>query len=70
MLWGCSYDGSAHGNDIFENWCVDGEGGDEAYDGDEQTENVTGNPAQYYENFKTEMTVGVMQWTILKETQL
>ena len=27
---------------IFENWCVDGEGDDEADDGDEQTESVGG----------------------------
>ena len=54
---------------IFENWCIDGEGGDEADDGDEQTESVAGDLAEYNGSSKREMTVGVMRWDILKKTQ-
>ena len=62
-------DGSADGDGIFENWCFDGEGGDEADDGNEQTENVTGDLAECNGSSRMEMTVGVMWWGILKETQ-
>ena len=45
-------DGSANGDGIFENWCFDGKGGDEADDGAEQTENVVGDLAQCNGNSK------------------
>ena len=54
---------------IFENWCVDGEGGDKADDGDEQTESVASGLTKCSGSSKLEMTVGEMQWGILKETQ-
>ena len=67
---GNSNDGSsADGDGIFENWCVDGEGGDEADDGDEPTGNVAGDLVECNGSSKMEMTVGVMWWGILKETQ-
>ena len=62
-------DGNADGVGIIENWCVDGEGGDETDDGDEQTESVAGDFAECNGSSKMEMTVGVMRWDILKETQ-
>ena len=58
-----------YGNGIFENWCVDGEGDDEADDGDEQTESVSGVLAECSGSCKMEMSVGVMRWRILKEAQ-
>ena len=39
-------DGSVDGDGIFENWCVDGEGDDEADDGDKQTESNAGDLAE------------------------
>ena len=62
-------DGNADGNSIFENWCVDWKGGDEADDGDEQTENVAGELGECNGSSKIKMTVGVMRRGILKETQ-
>ena len=46
---------------IFENWCVDGEGGDEADYGDEQTESVAGGLAKCSGSSQMEMTVGEMR---------
>ena len=62
-------DGSADGDGIFENWCVDREGGDEADDGGEQTESVAGDLAECNGSSEIEMTVGVMRWGILNKTQ-
>ena len=62
-------DGGVHGDGICENWCVYGEGGDEADDDDEQTESVADDLAEYNGRSKMEMTVGIMRWRILKETQ-
>ena len=65
-------DGSADGDGIFENWCFDSPSthqcGDEA-DDDEQTENIAGDLTECNESSKMEMTVGIMRWGILKETQ-
>ena len=46
---------------VFENWCVDGESGDEADDGDEQTESVAGGFPECNGSSKMEMAVGVMR---------
>ena len=54
-------DDSTDGDGIFENWCVDGERGDEADYGDEETESVAGNLAECNGSSKMEMTVGVMR---------
>ena len=54
-------DGSVDGDDIFENWCVDGEGSDDADDYDEQTENVAGDLAECNGSSKIEIRVGVMR---------
>ena len=54
---------------IFENLCIDREGGDEADDGDGQTESVADGLAKYSGSSKMEMTVGEMSRGILKETQ-
>ena len=54
-------DRSVDGDGIFENWCVYGEGGDGADNGDEQTESDVGGLAQCNGSFKMEMTVGVMR---------
>ena len=59
-------DDSADGDGIFENWCVDGEDRD---DGDGQTESVACDLAECNERSKMEMTMRVMRWGILKETQ-
>ena len=53
-------DGSADGDSIFENWCVDGEGGDDTDDGDEQTGSVARDLAECNGSSKMEMTVGLM----------
>ena len=52
-------DGNEDG--IFENWCVDREGGDEVDDDDEQTVSVAGGLAKCSESSKTGMTVGEMR---------
>ena len=39
-------DGSVDGDGIFENCCIDGEGDDEADDGDKQTESNAGDLAE------------------------
>ena len=54
-------DGSVDGNGIFEKWCVDRKGGDEADDGDQQTESVAVNLAECNGSSKMEMRVRVMQ---------
>ena len=54
---------------IFENGCVDGEGGDETDHGDEKTESVAGSLAKCSGSSEMEMTVGEMRSGILKETQ-
>ena len=64
-----NHDGSVDGDGVFENWCVDGEAGDEADDGDVQTENVVDHLVECNESSKMEMAVGVMRRGILKETQ-
>ena len=61
--------GDVNEDGIFENWFVDGEGGDEADDGDEQTESVAVGLAKCSGSSKMEMTVGEMRWGILKEIQ-
>ena len=53
--------GNSKDDGIFENWCVDGEGGDETDDGDEQTENVAGGLAKCSGNSEMEMTAGEMR---------
>ena len=51
-------DGNEDG--IFVNWCVDGEGVDDADNGDEQTDNVAGGLAKRSESSETEMAFGEM----------
>ena len=74
--WWCDNDADGGGGNskdhenedgISENWCVDGEGGDETED--EQTESVAGGLAKCSGSSETEMTVGEIWWGILKETQ-
>ena len=64
--------GSVDENDIFENWCVNGEGRDVPNYGDKQTESVAGglakcNGSSKFSNMK--ITVGVMRWGILEKTK-
>ena len=54
-------DGSVDGDGIFENWCADWEGADEADNADEQTDSVAGDLAECNGSSKMEMTGGVMQ---------
>ena len=46
---------------LFGKWCVDGKGGDEADDGDEQTDSVASDLAECNGSSKMEMRVGVMR---------
>ena len=62
-------DGSIDGDVLFGDWCVDGEGGEEFDYGDEQSESVASDLAECNRTSKMEMTVGVIQWGILKERQ-
>ena len=57
-------DSGVDGNDVF-----DTKGGDEADDGDGQTESVASDYAECNGSSKLEMRVGVTRWHILKETQ-
>ena len=54
-------DGSVGGTVLFGKWCVDGKGGDEADDGDEQTDSVASDLAECNGSSKMEMRVGVMR---------
>ena len=54
-------DGVVDGTVGFEKWCVDGKGGDEADDGDEQIEIAPGDLAECNGSSKMELRVGVMR---------
>ena len=54
-------DGGINGNGVFGKWCIDGKGGDEADDGNEQTESVAGDHAGSDGSSKIEMRPGVMR---------
>ena len=54
-------DGSVGGMVLFGKWCVDGKGGDEADDSDEQTDSVASDLAECNGSSKMEMRVGVMR---------